>query len=162
MSKFRRQSKPILDISSNVQFPTLSFGKAHAPEKPVWNCEKVSQFSDNAKHFDNGDIYEGDFDEIGLPCYGKMTFSNGNIYEGPIREYWIKDDEEKEEEDEEEKTEDDDEKKTEVSFTEDEYSDDDYEYYDEQEPEQTYGKMTYSNGKVFWGVFCFTQRNKWT
>jgi hypothetical protein len=144
MSKFR---KPTVDISSNSQFPVLSSVKALAQEKPMWNCEKVSQFSDTAKYFDNGDVYEGAFDELGLPCYGKMTFANGNVYEGPIRDYWMKDEEEEDEETVEE------------TITNDEYYE--YEYY-EEEQEPVYGKMTYPSGKVFWGVFCFAQRSKWT
>jgi hypothetical protein len=146
MSKFR---KPVVDISSNAQFPILSSFKVPAAEEPVWNCEKVTRFSDNAKYFENGDVYEGTFDELGLPCYGKMTFANGNVYEGPIRDYWIKDDEE--EQDEEEET-------TEEAICEDEY----YDYEEEeQEEEQIYGKMTYPDGRVFWGSFCFAQRSKW-
>jgi len=146
MSKFR---KPTVDISSNVQFPILSSVSAPAHEKPVWNCEKISQFSDNAKYFSNGDVYEGVFDELGLPCYGKMTFANGNVYEGPIRDYWIKNDENEEDEDTVDET-----------ITDDEYYEYDDEYYEEQE--QIYGKMTSPGGKVFWGVFCFAQRSKWT
>jgi len=150
MSKFR---KHVFDISSNAQFPVLSSVNTTASKKPIWNCEKVSRFSDNAKYFENGDVFEGVFDELGLPCYGKMTFSNGNVYEGPIRDYWIKNDEEEQDEEE-----------VEEPIYEDEYYDD-YDYYEEEEEEeeeQVYGKMTYPSGKVFWGVFCFAQRTKWT
>jgi len=137
--------------------------KSSENNKPVWNCEKITTFRDDAKYYKNGNIYEGDFDDEGLPCYGKITFANGDLYEGPIREHWIKDDEE----------EDDDVYKNDSVFGsyqhdyyeedydyDDEYSD---EYYEEEEsrPEK-YGKFTYANtGKVFWGVFCFKDRKTW-
>jgi hypothetical protein len=164
MSKFR---KPVVDISSNVHFPLLTSVIELAPEKPVWNCEKISRFSDTAKYFNNGDVYEGDFDELGLPCYGKMTFANGNVYYGPIRDHWNNN----EIEEEEEKVDSDGwiskvprglAIRNEETILEDEYYDD-Y-YYEEEyklEEEQTYGKMTYPDGKVFWGVFCFAQRSEW-
>uniref|UniRef100_A0A6C0B326 Uncharacterized protein n=1 Tax=viral metagenome TaxID=1070528 RepID=A0A6C0B326_9ZZZZ len=164
MSKFR---KPVVDISSTVHFPLLTSVSELASEKPVWNCEKISRFSDNAKYFENGDVYEGYFDELGLPCYGKMTFANGNVYHGPIRDLWIKDDEQDDEEEEVDsdgwisKVPCDLATRNEETISEDEYYDDYYYEEDEPEKEQTYGKMTYPDGKVFWGVFCFAQRSKW-
>jgi len=156
MSKFRssfRQAKPIVDVSSNVQFPGLSSVKIDTSQQPSWNYEKSNRFSDKAKYFDNGDVYEGDVDELGLPSYGKMTFANGNVYEGPIRDYWIKDEDEDEDEDDED----------EIIINEniDENDYDEYDDYEEELPIEKYGKMTYANGEVFWGVFCFAQRNKW-
>ena len=159
MAKFLsafRNSQPVIDISSNMHFPDLSSNNV-VVETPEWNYEKVSKFGDNAKYYDNGDVYEGEFDEYGIPSYGKMTFANGDIYEGPIRDYWIKNDEETNQD------EDDDDVSTVLigdEYPEDEYYDDEF-AYDEPVIEK-YGKMTYANGKVFWGDFCFTQRSKWT
>jgi len=158
MSKFRNSfktsapaKKPVLDISSNRDFPSL-LGNKNTVSAPVWNCEKITIISDGAKRYQNGDIFEGDFDEKGLPCYGKLTFANGNVYEGPIRETWPEDVEEDEEDFEET-----------VCDSDSFYDDDDY-YYEEEyeEPVSNYGRMTYPDGSEFWGVFCFGNRNKWT
>lgn len=157
MSTFRKPES-FVDISSNIHFPDLSSNNVIV-ETPEWNYEKVRKFGDNAKYYDNGDVYEGEFDEHGVPCYGKMTFANGDIYEGPIRDYWIKEDEEINEEDVDE----DDDVSTVLigdEYPEDEYYDDEF-AYDEPVVEK-YGKMTYTSGKVFWGDFCFPQRSKWT
>jgi hypothetical protein len=79
-----------------------------------------------------------------------LTFANGDVYEGPIRDLWIKDDEEEEDEDEGELE------------SETEYDDDYYdeEYYEEP-PANNYGRMTFKSGRVFWGVFNFGDRRKW-
>lgn len=139
--------KPVLDISSNIQFPSLS--TEVKADDPIWNCEKVRIFRDDAKYYKNGNIYEGEFDEGGLPCYGKLTFANGDVYEGPIREQWIKDDEEENSEDE-----------TYSEETDENYEDWD-EYYEEKQQTETYGRLTRCDGSVFWGVFCFGDRKKW-
>jgi hypothetical protein len=138
----------------------------------MWNCETETKIRDDAKYYKNGSIYEGEFDKDGLPCYGKITYANGDVYEGPIREHWIKDDEE----------EDDDEcYKNDSIFgsyqhdypinsymttgyyeEEEEEQDEDYYYDEEVEPKlEKYGKLTSANGRVFWGVFCFKDRKTW-
>jgi hypothetical protein len=154
MSKFRNSfktaapaKKPVVDISSNRDFPALPASK-NTVSAPVWNCEKVTVISDGAKRYQNGDIFEGDDDENGLPFYGKLSFANGNVYEGPIRETWPED------------VEDEDDEET-VCESDSYYEEDDYYEEEYEEPPNNYGRMIRADGSVFWGVFCFGNRNKW-
>lgn len=160
---FKPSTKPSLDISSNILFPILSTCAAESNMvKPIWNCEKVTIISDYAKRYSNGDIFDGDYDERGLPLYGKLTFANGNVYEGPIHETWPVEQEAADD-----------------GFVydlvprnyepNDCYFDEDtntwYHYPQEEayvEPEASnYGVMTYADGRQFYGTFCFGDRAKW-
>ena len=154
MSRFRN-SKPKssrLDISSNKEFPALSISSASV-NAPKWNCEKVSAISDSATRYSNGDIFEGDYDADGLPCYGKLTFSGGKIYEGPIQEEWPQDPDDDEDESSPNLYEED---------SEDEYFEDEWYEPEPEPPINNYGRMIMPDGSEFWGVFCFPNRQSWS
>lgn len=161
MSKFHKSlkaAKPAFDISSNADFPTLSFNKTNT-NNPIWNCDKINTISEKAKRYINGDIFEGEYDERGLPCFGKFTFSDGKIYEGPIRESWPEDYIENDYDDNDSQTVCDDENFEDEYFSDEWYED---EYREPPPPPNNYGKMTFADGSEFWGVFCFQNRTNWS
>jgi hypothetical protein len=97
--------------------------------------------NENITRYSNGDSFEGDFDDDGLPAYGKMIFANGNVYYGPINTSWQIQRENGLSEDDE------------LEEYEDEYS-----YIDDYE---NYGEMFYPDGRSFYGAFCFPSKSQW-
>jgi len=155
-------------MSSNRDFPHLIDETNPIVEPAVWNCEKRTFIRDDAKYYANGDRFEGDFDDNGLPCYGKITFANGTIYEGPIRSHWVHDEEEQIDAELYDTWSEDQTQGTNNENAVSQQPDDDYEYYEEY-PEDThettcqdkYGKFTYPDGKIFWCITCFGDISKW-
>jgi hypothetical protein len=134
--------KPTLD-NSEENFPRLATVTdkilSHAP---TWNCS-ATQVSDTEKTYPSGTKYDGYYDENGKPVYGKIKFKNGDVYEGPIHYSWDKDDEEYED-----------------LIDQTGYYYDNY-FYSDYLNNGKYGVMRYPNGKEFWGVFYFSDSNKW-
>jgi len=133
--------KEILDVSEK-SFPSLSSNENPTQSVKVnWAHTNGNKISDNAKVYPNGDTFEGYYDENGFPIWGKLTFANGTIYKGPIQSSWDK------------------------TMDCDDWIDEPMDYYDSYydyyEDDGRRGLFTTSDGKQFYGVFCFGDKNKW-
>jgi hypothetical protein len=134
-----------LDISDK-NFPSLPSNNGNTP-LAGWPIEVGRRFSETAKVYKNGDVFDGIYDDKGLPVYGKIVFANGNVYEGCVHSIWHK---------EEDYNTDDDNDEIEENFDE---------YYEEHHTDwfmySNYGVMTNTDGKKFYGSFCFPDKHKW-
>jgi hypothetical protein len=137
----RKTSQAKVDISSNVHFPTLSTENL-VKVAAEWNIESTRKLSENAKIYSNGDTFEGEFDTDGSPLYGRLNYANGDVYIGILLSKW-----------------------TRQTYIPDDISETSYSFcYNEEEEADdfdNYGQMTLANGKTFYGVFCFPDKNKW-
>jgi hypothetical protein len=128
--------------TSVTSFPSLQTNSSSIKtENPDWPHTNINRISATAKRYSNGDIFDGYYDEKGEPIYGKLTFANGNVYEGPIQSSWDK------------------------SSDQDDCIDEAMEYYDSYYDEfpivEQLGVFTKTDGKKFFGIFCFGDKSKW-
>jgi len=123
-------SKPIYKYKEE-DFPDLvnDVSGSKLDSVAVWPLTKTG-IPPNARVFDNGDVFDGDYDETGQPAYGTLRFSNGNIYRGPIHYAWPKE------------------------YDEDEDKED-WEWEEEEQWANPYGELRFPDGRRFRGVFCF-------
>jgi hypothetical protein len=119
-------SKPIYKYKEE-DFPDLvnDVSGSKLDAVAVWPLTKMG-IPPNARVFDNGDVFDGDYDETGQPAYGTLRFSNGNIYRGPIHYSWPQDEDAE-----------------------------DWEWEEEEQWANPYGELRFPDGRRFRGVFCF-------
>jgi hypothetical protein len=121
---------------TDADFPELPETRSYVQQSSGttnWS-DIVNQYAQKCDEIRNkvADVFDGEYDEDGLPIYGKIRFSNGNVYRGPIFTEWPKYDEW--------------ELENEMSDEPVDFNYDSYDYY---------GEMTYPDGSTFYGMFCF-------